>query len=94
MKSGVCLFACCADFGVVIAPECNFDFSDPVDAFVVKHMAMGAVLPLMCSAVYMAYLFHGTLKTALCVCNRMECSPLSCCTGGLGCNNLTRLVCC
>ena len=46
------------DFGVVIAPECNFEFEDPSEAFVMRHMAMACVLPAMCATLVVAYTIH------------------------------------
>ena len=60
-------FALNLDFGVLVSPECVADFEDPSSAFVMRHVAMGAVLPVMCLCICFVYvlktLWHGNRGT-------------------------------
>lgn len=61
-------FALNLDFGVIVSPECVADFEDPASAFVMRHVAMGAVFPVMCLCICIVYVLkmlwsgtnHGT----------------------------------
>jgi hypothetical protein len=55
-------FALNLDFGVVVSPECVADFEDPSSAFIMRHVAMGAVFPVMCAAICIAYLLSSLVR--------------------------------
>ncbi len=55
-------FALNLDFGVIVSPECVADFKDPSSAFIMRHVAMGAVFPVMCLCIC----FVHALKRLLC----------------------------
>eukprot|EP01043_Picozoa_sp_COSAG02_P071646 COSAG02_NODE_13184_length_1430_cov_1.911345_2_plen_421_part_01 len=54
-------FALNLDIGVIVSPECVTDFEDPSSAFVMRHVAMGAVFPVMCLCICVMHALNRLL---------------------------------